>query len=140
MHYHGMSVSPLGNSDNVFVHVHPGESFQYEVRIPAAGRQGPGLYWYHPHAHGYVDPQILGGLSGALVVDGFEELYPLLRGMSERFLLIKHAQIDGGEVVSISGQIIRRSPCAPATCSSGASPISVLRCSSSSASKAWRSM
>jgi suppressor of ftsI len=65
MHYHGMSVSPLGNSDNVFVHVHPGESFQYEVRIPAAGRQGPGLYWYHPHAHGYVDPQILGGLSGA---------------------------------------------------------------------------
>jgi suppressor of ftsI len=105
MHYHGMSVSPLGNSDNVFVHVHPGESFQYEVRIPAAGRQGPGLYWYHPHAHGYVDPQILGGLSGALVVDGFEELYPLLRGMSERFLLIKHAQIDGGEVVSISGQI-----------------------------------
>jgi FtsP/CotA-like multicopper oxidase with cupredoxin domain len=105
VHYHGMSVSPRGNSDNVFVHVHPGESFQYEVRIPAAGRQGPGLYWYHPHAHGYVDPQILGGLSGALVVDGFEELYPLLRGMPEHFLLIKHAQIDGGEVVSINGQV-----------------------------------
>ena len=49
--------------------------------------------------------QILGGLSGALVVDGFEELYPLLRGMPERFLLIKHAQIDGGIVVSINGQI-----------------------------------
>ncbi len=105
VHYHGMSVSPQGSSDNVFVHVHPGESFQYEVPIPAAGRQGPGLYWYHPHAHGYVDPQILGGLSGALVVDGFEELYPLLRGMPERFLLIKHAQIGGGEVVSINGQV-----------------------------------
>jgi FtsP/CotA-like multicopper oxidase with cupredoxin domain len=105
VHYHGMSVSPRGNSDNVFVHVHPGESFRYEVRIPAAGRQGPGLYWYHPHAHGYVDPQILGGMSGALVVDGFEELYPVLRGMPERFLLIKHAQIGGGEVVSINGQI-----------------------------------
>ena len=100
-----MSVSPQGNSDNVFVHVHPGETFQYEVRIPAAGRQGPGLYWYHPHAHGYVDDQILGGMSGALVVDGFERLYPLLRGLPERFLLIKHAQIDGGEVVSINGQI-----------------------------------
>jgi FtsP/CotA-like multicopper oxidase with cupredoxin domain len=105
VHYHGMSVSPQGNSDNVFVHVHPGESFQYEVHIPAAGRQGPGLYWYHPHAHGSVDPQILGGLSGALVIDGFDALYPLLRGMPERFLLIKHAQIGGGEVVSINGQI-----------------------------------
>jgi suppressor of ftsI len=105
LHYHGMSVSPQGNSDNVFVHVHPGESFQYEVRIPADGRQGPGLYWYHPHTHGYVDDQILGGMSGALVVDGFERLYPLLRGMPERFLLIKHAQIGGGEVVSVNGQI-----------------------------------
>jgi hypothetical protein len=37
LHYHGMSVSPQGNSDNVFVHVHPGETFQYEVRTPPAG-------------------------------------------------------------------------------------------------------
>jgi suppressor of ftsI len=105
VHYHGMSVSPRGNSDNVFVHVHPGESFQYEVRIPAAGRQGPGLYWYHPHAHGYVNDQILGGMSGALVIDGFEELYPLLRGMPERFLLIKHAKIGDDQLVSLNGQI-----------------------------------
>jgi FtsP/CotA-like multicopper oxidase with cupredoxin domain len=105
VHYHGMSVSPRGNSDNVFVHVHPGEGFQYEVRIPAAGRQGPGLYWYHPHAHGYVNDQILGGMSGALVIDGFEELYPLLRGMPERFLLIKHAKIGDDQLVSLSGQI-----------------------------------
>jgi suppressor of ftsI len=105
LHYHGMSVSPRGNGDNVFVHVHPGESFQYEVRIPAAGRQGPGLYWYHPHAHGYVDNQILGGMSGALVVDGFEELYPLLRGLPERYLLIKHAKVGDDQLVSINGQV-----------------------------------
>jgi len=42
LHYHGMSVSPRGKSDNVFVHVHPGGQFDYEVRIPAGGRQGPG--------------------------------------------------------------------------------------------------
>ena len=105
MHFHGMSVSPRRNSDNVFVHVHSGDSFQYEVRIPAAGRQGPGLYWYHPHAHGYVDEQILGGMSGALVVDGFERLYSLVRDLPERFLLIKHAPVGDGEVVSINGQI-----------------------------------
>ena len=25
LHFHGMAVSPQGNSDNVFIHVHPGE-------------------------------------------------------------------------------------------------------------------
>jgi FtsP/CotA-like multicopper oxidase with cupredoxin domain len=106
LHYHGMSVSPQGNSDNVFVHVHPGETFQYEVRIPASGRQGPGLFWYHPHAHGFVNDQILGGMSGGLVVDGIERLVPLLQGLPERFFLIKHVKLgDDTEVVSINGQI-----------------------------------
>jgi len=67
LHFHGMSVSPQGNSDNVFVHVLPGETFQYEVRIPASGRQGPGLFWYHPHAHGFVNDQILGGRRALLL-------------------------------------------------------------------------
>jgi hypothetical protein len=34
LHFHGMGVSPRGNGDNVFVHVHPGEEFKYEVKIP----------------------------------------------------------------------------------------------------------
>jgi FtsP/CotA-like multicopper oxidase with cupredoxin domain len=106
LHFHGMSVSPQGNSDNVFVHVHPGETFQYEVRIPAAGRQGPGLFWYHPHAHGFVNDQILGGMSGALVVDGIERLFPILQGLPERFFLIKHAKLgNDNKIVTINGQI-----------------------------------
>lgn len=106
LHFHGMSVSPQGNSDNVFVHVQPGEAFQYQVRIPAYGRQGPGLFWYHPHAHGFVNDQILGGMSGALVVDGIDQVFPRLRGLPERFFLIKHAKFgDESEVVSINGQI-----------------------------------
>jgi suppressor of ftsI len=105
LHFHGMSVSPSRNSDNVFVHVHPGEAFQYEVHVPAAGRQGPGLFWYHPHAHGFVNDQILGGMSGALVVDGIDQFFPLLRGLPERFFLIKHAKLGETETVSINGQI-----------------------------------
>ena len=106
LHYHGMSVSPQGNSDNVFVHVHPGHQFEYEVRIPANGRQRPGLFWYHPHAHGVVAKQMLGGMSGGLVVDGFEGLFPILRGLPERFLLIKHAELgDDNEIISINGQL-----------------------------------
>jgi suppressor of ftsI len=106
LHYHGMSVSPQGNSDNVFVHVHPGAQFYYEVRIPSHGRQGPGLFWYHPHAHGFVTKQILGGMSGGLVVEGSDRLYPILSGLPERFFLIKHAELgEGNEIISINGQL-----------------------------------
>src|SRR5260221_4282028 len=106
LHYHGMSVSPQGNSDNVFVHVHPGHQFEYEVRIAATGRQRPGLFWYHPHAHGVVAKQILGGMSGGLVVDGFENLFPIVQTMSERFFLIKHAELgEDNEIISINGQL-----------------------------------
>jgi suppressor of ftsI len=65
LHFHGLSVSPRGRSDNVFIHLQPGHEFHYEVTIPGAGRQEPGLYWYHPHGHGFVTKQMLGGLSGA---------------------------------------------------------------------------
>jgi suppressor of ftsI len=105
LHFHGMSVSPQGASDNVFVHVHPGGAFDYEVRIPARGRQGPGLFWYHPHMHGVVDKQILGGMSGALVVEGMDEIYPLVKGLSERFFLFKHRELNDRQVVSINGQL-----------------------------------
>jgi suppressor of ftsI len=106
LHYHGLSVSPQGRSDNVFVHVHPGHEFEYEVRIPDHGRQGPGLFWYHPHAHGVVAKQMLGGMSGALVIDGSERLFPILRDLPERFFLIKHAELgEDNEIISINGQL-----------------------------------
>ncbi len=106
LHFHGMSVSPKGNSDNVFVHVHPGQRFDYEVRIPAADRQRQGLFWYHPHAHGVVAKQILGGMSGGLVVDGSEQIFPILKDMPERLLLIKHAELgEDNEIISINGQL-----------------------------------
>jgi suppressor of ftsI len=104
LHFHGMSVSPRGNSDNVFLHVHPGDLFEYEVRIPADGHQGAGFFWYH--AHGFVTKQILGGMSGGLVVDGFERIFPIVKDLPERFLLIKHAELgEGNQLISINGQI-----------------------------------
>jgi len=106
LHFHGMSVSPRGNSDNVFIHLHPGEQFDYVVDVPATGRQGPGFFWYHPHAHGVVDKQVLGGMSGALVVDGIERLFPIVGDLPERFFLLKHFQVDEeNEIISINGQV-----------------------------------
>ncbi len=106
LHYHGLAVSPRGNSDNVFIHVAPGRQFNYVVRLPAGDRQGPGLFWYHPHAHGVVAPQILGGMSGAIVIDGAEQFYPILKDLPERFFLLKHAEPgEGSEIISINGQL-----------------------------------
>jgi FtsP/CotA-like multicopper oxidase with cupredoxin domain len=106
LHFHGMNVSPRGRSDNVFVQVRPDHEFEYEVVVPRAGRQGPGLFWYHPHDHGFVNKQMLGGMSGGLVVEGSETLFPILKDLPERFFLIKHLQPGGGrEVISINGQL-----------------------------------
>src|SRR5207247_2966825 len=64
------------------------------------------LFWYHPHAHGVVAKQMLGGMSGGLVVDGFENLFPIVRDLREQFLLIKHAEPDDNtEIISINGQL-----------------------------------
>jgi suppressor of ftsI len=51
LHFHGLGVSPLGNGDNVFLHVKPGETFTYQVKIP---EKHAGLFWFHPHMHGNV--------------------------------------------------------------------------------------
>jgi FtsP/CotA-like multicopper oxidase with cupredoxin domain len=105
LHFHGMGVSPRGNSDNVFVHVHPGQEFKYEVKIPARDRQGPGLFWYHPHAHGVVAKQMLGGMSGGIVIEGFEKYFSILKDLPERFLFIKHFEHADREIISINGQV-----------------------------------
>ncbi len=34
LHFHGLGVTPLGNGDNVFRHIHPGETFRYHITIP----------------------------------------------------------------------------------------------------------
>ncbi|TMC50069.1 MAG: multicopper oxidase family protein, partial [Chloroflexi bacterium] len=97
LHMHGLAVSPLGNSDNVFLHVAPGGAQDYEIRIPSS--HAPGLYWYHPHPHGHSDDQVRNGMSGALIVEGLLDPFPDLRDVTEHVLLLKDAQIGGGHIV-----------------------------------------
>ncbi len=97
LHTHGLSVSPLGNSDNVFLHVRPGGVQHYEIRVPSS--HAPGLYWYHPHAHGRSDDQVRNGMAGALIVEGLLDPFPDLRDLREHVLLLKDAQLGGGNVV-----------------------------------------
>ena len=50
LHTHGFHVSPEGNSDNVLLHIEPGESFDFQFDLPR--NHAPGLNWYHPHPTG----------------------------------------------------------------------------------------
>ena len=51
--------------------VAPGTAAQYVVHVPLDAT--PGTYWYHSHWHdgpmGLAEPQVMGGLSGTLIVD-----------------------------------------------------------------------
>jgi FtsP/CotA-like multicopper oxidase with cupredoxin domain len=98
LHTHGLSVSPLGNSDNAFLHIAPGRALDYELRIPAT--HAPGLYWYHPHPHGRSDEQVRNAMSGALIVEGLLDPFPELRHVTEHVLLLKDAQIIAGSATT----------------------------------------
>jgi suppressor of ftsI len=66
--------------------------------------------------HGNVDRQIIGGLSGGIVVEGSERLYPFLKGLTERVILFKHRPIgraDYQELVTANGTVMPTIPIRP---------------------------
>lgn len=108
IHYHGLHVRPTGISDNVFRTFEPGRTVQSVIRLPR--NHPPGTYWYHVHLHGLTEGQVMGGLSGLLVVEGLKELLPRpLRGIRERQLAIRDLQTTGG-VVDDAAQIDPTAP------------------------------
>ena len=89
LHFHGMTIPPKCHQDEVLHTVVQGrgESFEYSIEIP--GDAEPGLYWYHPHVHGFSNGQVLGGASGAIVIEGMENVNPLVAGLPERMLIVR---------------------------------------------------
>jgi FtsP/CotA-like multicopper oxidase with cupredoxin domain len=68
LHTHGLQVSPLGISDNIFRTMQPGTANPVKVEIPSDHPSG--TYWYHPHVHGTVTYQLVSGMAGFLIVKG----------------------------------------------------------------------
>ena len=93
LHFHGMTVPPVCHEDDVLrTMIQPGSSpFEYRFRIPAD--ESPGLYWYHPHVHGFTNPQVLGGASGALIVEGIERANRELAGLPDRTFVIRDQEL-----------------------------------------------
>jgi FtsP/CotA-like multicopper oxidase with cupredoxin domain len=89
LHFHGLTVPPTCHQDDVLeTAIDPsGEGFEYRFQIPAD--EPPGLYWYHPHIHGYTKVQVLGGASGALIIEGLERAEHDVAGLPERVFVVR---------------------------------------------------
>ncbi len=94
LHYHGTNTPPTCHQDEV-IHtmINSGETFQYDVQFPLD--EPPGLYWYHPHIHGISEAAVLGGASGALIVDGIQNINPEVAGLPEQVLIIRDNPVPG---------------------------------------------
>jgi FtsP/CotA-like multicopper oxidase with cupredoxin domain len=89
LHFHGLTIPPVCHQDDVMkTSVQPGDApFEYRFRVPE--NEPPGLYWYHPHIHGFSKEQLLGGASGALIVEGIERAKKATAGLPERVFIIR---------------------------------------------------
>ena len=89
LHFHGLTIPAVCHQDDVLhTSIQPNDApFEYRFRIPP--NEQPGVYWYHPHIHGFSTVQVLGGASGALIVEGIERAQKELAGLRERVLIIR---------------------------------------------------
>jgi FtsP/CotA-like multicopper oxidase with cupredoxin domain len=88
VHFHGLNVPPTCHQDDVLTTlIQPGGDFQFDIQIPA--NEPPGLYWYHPHVHGFTEFQVNGGAAGAIVIEGMDKVRPEVAGLTERVFTIR---------------------------------------------------
>jgi FtsP/CotA-like multicopper oxidase with cupredoxin domain len=96
-HVHGTNASPTCHQDEVIkTLINSGQTFQYDIAIP--DNEPPGLYWYHPHVHGMSESILQGGAAGAIVVDGIENVQPVVAGMRQRVLIVRDQTLPAGSV------------------------------------------
>ena len=101
LHFHGLTVPPVCHQDDVLkTSIQPGDPpFEYRFRIPA--NEPPGLYWYHPHIHGFTKLQVLGGASGAIIIEGIERANKEVAGLPERVLIIRDQDLAQSQRAAI---------------------------------------
>ena len=91
LHFHGLEVAPTRPGDEVLMTLaRPGGSLHYIVHVLKS--QQPGMYWYHPHAHGETYWQVTSGMAGAIIVEGLRDRVPSLAAMHERLIVVRDVQ------------------------------------------------
>ena len=93
LHFHGLTVPPVCHQDDVLkTSIQPSDPpFEYRFQIPA--NEPPGLYWYHPHIHGFSSREVSGGASGAMIIEGLERADSAVAGLPERVLVIRDQEL-----------------------------------------------
>jgi suppressor of ftsI len=92
VHFHGLAVSPLGHGDDSLHMIQPGETWDYVIPIPKD--HSPGVFWFHTHGHEFAERQLMGGLSGTLIIEGFQQEVPATEHLKERLLVFKEFSPD----------------------------------------------
>jgi suppressor of ftsI len=107
LHFHGLTSSPNAPGDDVIdTNASPGATISYTVVINPD--QPPGMYWYHPHAHGLASYEVGNGMAGAIIVDGIGNVAPQTVGLRERVIILGDVPNDSSFAAGESS-ILRRS-------------------------------
>jgi FtsP/CotA-like multicopper oxidase with cupredoxin domain len=97
LHFHGLTVPAQCHQDDVLkTSIQPSDgAFEYRFRVPLD--EPAGLYWYHPHLHGFSSKQVMGGASGAMIIEGLERASPIVAGLPERVLVVRDQNLINPE-------------------------------------------
>ncbi|MBK5258907.1 MAG: multicopper oxidase family protein [Thermoanaerobaculia bacterium] len=96
LHFHGLHIPPSGSSDNIFLHITPGQTFDYRFTIPSS--HPAGLFWIHPHMHGSVARQVSRGLAAPLVIRGEIDQIPEVAAAAEHVLVLQDFALDAAGI------------------------------------------
>src|SRR5882724_11664687 len=97
VHFHGLTL-PEAQDGAGFDSIGPGE--RKRVRFEVKNRSG--LYWFHPHPHGFTAEQVYAGLAGLLVVtdeddDALDAALALAHG-NRLALAVADLRVEGGVI------------------------------------------
>ena len=94
-HLHGTNTPPACHQDQVIkTLINSSKNFAFDFHFPTD--EPPGLYWFHPHVHGTVEPMLQGGASGGLIVQGIEKIQPAVAGLPQQVFIIRDQQLPAG--------------------------------------------
>ncbi|NBP80983.1 hypothetical protein EBU58_09775, partial [bacterium] len=85
-HFHGGHVPAMGQGDNVYRSLGPGETMEVVIPVPAVS-QSAGTNWYHPHHHMSTHVQVYGGLAGTIQIGETLDAWPQYKGDFEEVTL-----------------------------------------------------
>ncbi|MFE1290192.1 multicopper oxidase family protein [Streptomyces sp. NPDC058751] len=107
LHTHGMHVCPSGHADNVLREFAPRTAEEaaagaaeprYVTIVHAPADHPAGTYWYHPHLHGSIAEQMVGGMAGVIIVEGDVDEVPQVKAAADIVVCINELKFKDGRV------------------------------------------